>query len=101
MCFNVLKEMEGDRMEVGNHKQNPNNLVNVHVEVHVKSQRYLTVVYCCYIELQLTTERKNYSYIYYNIYNILLVVTNGCRVLSYCNLQYYSLTVSMKHLFHK
>ncbi|XP_062322805.1 pachytene checkpoint protein 2 homolog isoform X1 [Osmerus eperlanus] len=30
--------MEGDRMEVGNLKQNPNNLVNVHVEVHVKSQ---------------------------------------------------------------
>nr|XP_029502519.1 pachytene checkpoint protein 2 homolog [Oncorhynchus nerka] len=29
--------MEGDRMEVGDLKQNPNDTNNIHVEVHVKS----------------------------------------------------------------
>ncbi|XP_038832721.1 pachytene checkpoint protein 2 homolog isoform X2 [Salvelinus namaycush] len=29
--------MEGDRMEVGDLKQNPNDMNNIHVEVHVKS----------------------------------------------------------------
>jgi hypothetical protein len=32
--------MEGDRMEVGDLKQNPNDTNNIHVEVHVKSTRF-------------------------------------------------------------
>lgn len=36
----ISEGMEGDRMEVGDLKQNPNETNNIHVEVHVKSTRF-------------------------------------------------------------